>query len=35
MPFLTDPFAYDFMRYVLTASILVGILCPVIGAPTW
>jgi len=31
MDFLTTPFAYDFMRYALTASILVGILCPVIG----
>ncbi|MGD1942088.1 MAG: metal ABC transporter permease [Leptolyngbyaceae cyanobacterium] len=31
MPFLADPFSYDFMRYALTASILVGMPCPVIG----
>lgn len=32
MHLLIDPFAYDFMRYALAAGILVGILCPVIGA---
>ena len=31
MPFLTAPFSYDFMRYALTARILVGMLCPVSG----
>lgn len=29
MSFLTEPFTYDCMRYALTASILVGILCPI------
>jgi manganese/iron transport system permease protein len=32
MSLLTSPFSYDFMRYALAAGVLVGILCPVVGA---
>jgi manganese/iron transport system permease protein len=31
MSFLVEPFSYDFMRYALLASVLVGLLCPIIG----
>ncbi|MGB5974929.1 MAG: metal ABC transporter permease [Nodosilinea sp.] len=31
MNWLLDPLAYDFMRQALLASLLVGILCPVVG----
>ncbi|MGB3199489.1 MAG: metal ABC transporter permease [Nodosilinea sp.] len=31
MDWLLDPLSYDFMRQALMASVLVGILCPIIG----
>lgn len=32
MDWLLDPLAYDFMRQALLASLLVGILCPIVGS---
>jgi len=32
MDWLLHPFGYDFMRYALVAAVLVGVLCPVMGA---
>ncbi|HSM81001.1 MAG TPA: metal ABC transporter permease, partial [Nodosilinea sp.] len=31
MDWLLDPLTYDFMRQALLASLLVGILCPIVG----
>ncbi|MEO1446659.1 MAG: metal ABC transporter permease, partial [Cyanobacteria bacterium J06635_11] len=31
MDWLLDPFNYEFMRQALTAGVLIGILCPIIG----
>jgi manganese/iron transport system permease protein len=31
MDWLLDPLTYEFMRYAVVASLLVGILCPVLG----
>lgn len=31
MDWLLDPFNYEFMRQALTAGVLVGILCPIVG----
>lgn len=32
MDWLLDPFSYEFMRLALTAGVLIGILCPIVGA---
>ena len=32
MDWLLDPFNYEFMRQALAAGVLMGILCPIVGA---